>query len=106
MEPLRRMKIGSIFFIYFFIPVTPIAAYESKDYLLIDRIVNSCYNDNESCNSALLKIHNFQRNAAINKNFSCQTRLLGLEANLIMAMNSNLKKNDAKNVMQAVRKYC
>ncbi len=87
-------------------PVTPIAAFESIDYLLIDRLVNSCYEDNESCNSALLKIHNFQRNAAINKKFPCQTRLLGLEANMIMAMNSKLKKKEAKNIIDAVKKYC
>ena len=106
MDPLRRMQIGSIFCIYLFILVTPIGAFESKDYLLIDNLVNRCYKDNESCNSALLTIHDFQRNAAINKKFSCQTRLLGLEANLIMAMNSKLKRNDAKIMIQALKKYC
>ena len=81
-------------------------AFETKDYLVMDMLVKSCYKNIESCNKALFKIHNYQKNAVINKKFSCQTRLLGLEANLIMAMNSNLKKNDAKNVMQAVKKYC
>ena len=77
-----------------------------KDYFVIDALVKSCYENTESCNSALIKIHSFQKNAAINKKFSCQTRLLGLEANLIMAMNSNLKKKEAKNILQAVKKYC
>ena len=79
---------------------------ESREYLAIDILVRSCYKDIRSCNASLFKIHNYQKNAAINKNFSCQTRLLGLEANLIMAMNFNLKKKDAKNIIQAVRKYC
>ena len=86
--------------------VTPIIAFESRDYLLIDRLVNSCHEDTKSCNTALLKIHSFQKNAAINKNFSCQTRLLGLEANLIMAMNSNIKRMEGKSIIKAVKKYC
>ena len=103
---LRKIKMLSIFFIYLFIPLTPLAAFESRDYLIINMLVNSCYKDTKSCNLALSKIHNYQKKSAINQNFSCQTRLLGLEANLIMAMNSNLKRNEAKSMIQAVKKYC
>ena len=81
-------------------------ANESKDFLIIDKLVKSCYKDIKSCNSALIKIHSYQENAAINKKFSCQTRLLGLEANLIMAMNSNIKRKGAKSIIQTVKKYC
>ena len=81
-------------------------AFDHRDYLIIDTLVNSCYKDIDSCNSALIKIHSYQKNAAMNKKFSCQTRLLGLEANLIMAMNSNFKKKKAKSIIQAVKKYC
>ncbi len=77
-----------------------------RDYLLIDRLVDSCYKDKDFCNDSLFKINNYQKNAAKNKNFSCQTRLLGLEANLIMAMNSNLKINEGKNLIDSVKKYC
>ena len=88
------------------IPLNPLIAYEQRDYILIDRLVRSCYKDIEFCNAALLKIHNYQKNASINKKFSCQTRLLGLEANLIMAMNSNFKKNESKSIIDAIKKYC
>ena len=81
-------------------------AFESKDYILIDKLVNSCYKDIESCKSALSKINNYQKNSAINKKFSCQTRLLGLEANLIMAMNSNVKKKEGESIIEAVKKHC
>ena len=81
-------------------------AFEYKDYLVIDSLVKSCYENTESCNSALIKINSFQKNAAINKKFSCQTRLLGLEANLIMAMNFNLKRKEAKNIIDSLKKYC
>ena len=81
-------------------------ALEFRDYLVLDALVTSCYKDADSCESALLKIHSYQKNAAINKKFSCQTRLLGLEANLIMAMNYNLKIKESQNIIQAVKKYC
>ena len=103
---LNKNKIVSILFIYLCIPLTPLGALEYSDYLVIETLVKSCYKDIESCNSALIKIHSYQENAAINKKFSCQTRLLGLEANLIMAMDSNLKKKEATNIMQAVKKFC
>ena len=79
---------------------------QSKDLLVIDLLVKSCYKDIKSCNEALLKIHNYQKNAAKNKKFSCQTRLLGLEANLIMATNSNFKRKEVKNIIDAIKKYC
>ena len=101
-----KNKILSILFIYLFIPLIPIKAFESRDYLVIDMLVESCYKDTENCKSALFKIHNYQKNAAINKKFSCQTRLLGLEANLIMATNSNFKRKEAKNIVDAIKKYC
>ena len=50
--------------------------------------------------------NNYQKNAARNKKFSCQTRLLGLEANLIMAKNSNFKRKEAKNIIDSIKKYC
>ena len=88
------------------IPLIPLMAIENRDFLLINTLVKSCYRDIKSCNQALLKINNYQINAAINKKFSCQTRLLGLEANLIMAMNSDFKRKKAKNILDAIKKYC
>ena len=87
-------------------PLNPYIAMELKDHAMVEMLVESCYKDVKSCNKALLKINNFQKNAATNKKFSCQTRLLGLEANLIMAMNDHLKIKDTQNIIQAVKKYC
>ena len=103
---LNKNKIAYSLFIYLCIHLTPLIAFEYRDYIAIDKLVKSCYKDIEFCNSALIKIHSYQKKAAINKKFSCQTRLLGLEANLIMAMNSNLKKKVPKNIMQSIKKYC
>ena len=89
-----------------FISLNPLIAIESRNYHVIEQLVMSCYRDIRSCNKALYKINEFQKNAAINKKFSCQTRLLGLEANLIMAMNSNFKNKEAKIIIDSIKKYC
>ena len=60
-------KIVSILFIFVCIPLTPIIAFEYRDFLVIDKLLESCYKDKNSCNSALIKIHNYQQNAVINK---------------------------------------
>ena len=101
----EKIKLLS-FFIYVFIPLISLIAIQSKEYQEIDLLVSKCYKDIKSCKKALFKINDYQRNAAINKKFSCQTRLLGLEANLIMAMNSELKRKEAKSIIQSIKKYC
>ena len=81
-------------------------ALERQEYTVIDMLVKSCQKDIKSCNKALLKIQNYQEDAAISNKFSCQTRLLGLEANLIMAINSNFKRDNFKSIINAIKKYC
>ena len=102
----EKNKFLFIFITYLFISLIPLLARESRDFLVIDMIVNRCYRDIKSCNNGLLKINNFQKNAAMYKNFSCQTRLLGLESNLIMASNSNFKRKEAKSIISSIKKYC
>ena len=103
---LKKNKFLFVLFIFLFLPLPPLMANQSRDFLVIDSLVKSCYRDTKSCNKALLQINNYQKNAAVNKKFSCQTRLLGLEANLIMATNSNFKRKEAKNIVDAIKKYC
>ena len=87
-------------------PMTPIIALDSTDYFVIDRLVKSCYEDNKTCKKALFEINKHQKNAAKNKKFSCQTNLLGLEGNLIMAMKNNLKRIEAKSITQTLNEFC
>ncbi len=103
---IEKIKFESILFMYFFIPLNPLIANEFISYQEIDLMVRNCYKDTKYCKEALFKINNYQRNAAINKEFSCQTRLLGLEANLIMASNSNFKRKQGKSIIYAIKKYC
>ncbi len=103
---LEKNKFVFVVFIYILIPSNPLIANQSKDYLDINILVMRCYKDMKSCKKALFKVNNYQKNAARNKKFSCQTRLLGLEANLIMAMNSNFKRKQAKSIINSIKKYC
>ena len=102
----EKIKYVTIFLLWLPSSLSPLMANESRDHEIIDIIVMSCYEEMKFCNKALSKINDFQKKAAMNKNFSCQTRLLGLEANLIMAMNSNFKKKDARSIIDAIEKYC
>ncbi|MBW3049944.1 hypothetical protein DNJ72_07285 [Prochlorococcus marinus XMU1403] len=102
----EKIKFLLVLYIYIFIPLNPLIAKESKEYIEIDILVSRCYKDIKSCKEALFKINDYQKSAAINKKFSCQTRLLGLEANLIMAMNSNFKRKEAKSIIDSIKKYC
>ncbi len=104
--PFKKIKFVSVLLIYILIPLNPLIADHSKNYLEIDMLVLRCYKDIKSCKDALFKINEYQKNAAINKKFSCQTRLLGLEANLIMATNSNFKRKEAKSIIESIKEYC
>ena len=105
-SPFEKIKLTFVVYIYILIPLNPLIAIESKEFLGIDTLVMRCYKDIKSCKEALFKINDYQKSAAINKKFSCQTRLLGLEANLIMAMNSNFKRKEAKSIIDSIKKYC
>ena len=102
----EKIKLTFVVYIYILIPLNPLIAIESKEFLEIDTLVMRCYKDIKSCKEALFKINDYQKSAAINKKFSCQTRLLGLEANLIKAMNSNFKRKEAKIIIDSIKKYC
>ena len=105
-SPFEKIKLTFVVYIYILIPLNPLIAIESKEFLEIDTLVMRCYKDIKSCKEALFEINDYQKSAAINKKFSCQTRLLGLEANLIMAMNSNFKRKEAKSIIDSIKKYC
>ena len=105
-SPFEKIKLTFVVYICILIPLNPLIAKGSKEYIEIDTLVMRCYKDIKSCKEALFKINEYQKSAAINKKFSCQTRLLGLEANLIMAMNSNFKRKEAKSIIDSIKKYC
>ena len=102
----ERIKYLFVLYIYLFLSLNHVIADQSQDHLEIDLLIMRCYKDTKYCKEALFKINNYQIIAATNKKFSCQTRLLGLEANLIMASNSNFKRKEAKIIIDDIKRYC
>ena len=102
----KRKRLFYILFIYLFIFSSRVVSAGFKNHHEINFLVDRCFIDERNCKEALVRIHSYQEEAESDKDFLCQTRLLGLEANLLMAMNNNLKKKKAYNIVKAVKKYC
>ena len=102
----KRKGLFYILIIYFSLFSSPFVFAGFKNQQEIHLLVDRCLLDLSYCKEALVRIHSYQEEAEIDKNFPCQTSLLGLEANLLMAMNNNLKHNKIYNIIKAVNKYC
>ena len=61
---------------------------QARDFQLVLSLSNECFNSRErqTCLNAIEQIEEFQLISGSQENYSCQTRLLGLQAKLIMAM--------------------
>ncbi len=62
--------------------------------------------DGESCINAVKRLENAQRHAASQGKYSCQTHLLGLEADLIMTILNEDRLKSAKFILQEIGKLC
>ena len=100
----KRFFYNLTIYISFFFSATVSAGF--KNHQEINHLVDRCFLDSSDCKEALVRIHSYQVEAASDKDFPCQTSLLGLEANLLMAMNNNLKKKKTYNIVKAVQKFC
>ena len=103
---LKRKRFLYYLFIYFSLFLSGIGSAGLKNYRDINIHVDKCILDSRNCKEAFVLIHSYQEAAASSNNYPCQTRLLGLEANLIMAMNNNLKKKKLYDATNSVEKYC
>ncbi len=103
---LKRKRLFYILTIYFSFFSSGLVSAGLKQHKEINLLVDRCFLDSSKCKEAVVIINSYQVEAASNKDFPCQTSLLGLEANLLMAMNNNLKRKKAYNIVKAVKKYC
>ena len=102
----KMKRLFYILTIYFSLFSSAFVSAGFKNQQEINLLVDRCLLDSSYCKEALVIIHSYQVEAASDKDFPCQTRLLGLESNLLMAMNNNLKKKKTYNIVKAVKKYC
>ena len=103
---LKRKRLFYLLTIYFSFFLSALLSAGFENYQEINLLVDRCLHDSIDCKETLVRIHSYQVEAASDKDFPCQTRLLGLESNLLMAMNNNLKKKKTYNLVKAVKKYC
>ena len=87
----RKRLFYFLFIGHFFFPSALVSA-SVQNHKEINIMIDRCIRDQANCKDALVRIHFYQVQASNDENFPCQTRLLGLEANIIMAMNDNLKR--------------
>ncbi|MDP7327162.1 MAG: hypothetical protein QF862_00805 [Prochlorococcaceae cyanobacterium ETNP7_MAG_30] len=80
----------------------------SAAQLPITSLVVECFRSGrlEPCQRALLRAEALQRSAAAQDNYSCQTLLLGLQADLIMTQLQAGRGDDALAMLDEVNKGC
>tara|TARA_Y100001968_G_scaffold4271_2_gene3792 strand:+ start:727 stop:1053 length:327 start_codon:yes stop_codon:yes gene_type:complete len=86
--------------------VNALFAIDRKEHL--NQIVISCFNFKQSdvCEEALIRLEGIQSNEASLGNYSCQTRLLGLQADLIMTMQNKVKRSSFQRKLKEIKQFC
>ncbi len=106
------IKIIKVFLLLFSLSSTLlIAATHSSEFRLgkdIEKLAIQCLSQEnlQSCREAIYLVHKLQLNSKDIMNYPCQTRLLGLEANLIMGLNKTGKKNKTFQMIKQVKRFC
>ena len=74
----------------------------------IEVLVNECLNENNlvSCKKSLVSLEDLQVKAVKNRMYSCQTRILGLEADLIMQTHGLIRAIPALERLDEVKSSC
>ena len=81
---------------------------QARDFQLVLSLSNECFNSRErqTCLNAIEQIEEFQLISGSQENYSCQTRLLGLESKLIMVLLNKHKNRSHLNTLKEVHTFC
>ena len=81
---------------------------QARDFQLVLSLSNECFNSRERqiCLNAIEQIEEFQLISGSQENYSCQTRLLGLESKLIMVFLNKHKNRSHLNTLKEVHTFC
>ena len=81
---------------------------QAGDFQLVLSLSKQCFNSRErqTCLNAIEKIEDFQLISGSQENYSCQTRLLGLESKLIMVLLNKHKNRSHLNTLKEVHTFC
>ena len=81
---------------------------QAGGFQLVHSLSKECFNSRErqTCLNAIEQIEEFQLISGSQENYSCQTRLLGLESKLIMVLLNKHKNRSHLNTLKEVHTYC
>tara|TARA_Y100001968_G_C19214350_1_gene646383 strand:- start:331 stop:657 length:327 start_codon:yes stop_codon:yes gene_type:complete len=60
----------------------------------------------EECKRSLIKLEDLQNKAALREDYACQTRLLGLQTDLMLIMNHQKRKASPITMIKEVKSFC
>lgn len=81
---------------------------KSADLPSIVSLSQECFRSGltQACRRAIVATEKFQLHSGSKDRYSCQTRLLGLEANLIMRMNKGPRNKWSSKAINDVKNLC
>ena len=81
---------------------------QARDFQLVLSLSNECFNSRErqTCLNAIEQIEEFQLISGSQENYSCQTRLLGLESKLIMVILNKHENRSDLSTLKEVQTFC
>ena len=81
---------------------------QAENIKLIFPLSHECFSSKERqlCLKAIEKIEEFQIIRGLQKDFACQTRLLGLQSKLIMVVLNKQKRPSFDSDMKDVKRFC
>ena len=81
---------------------------QARDFQLVLALSNECFisRERQTCLNAIEQIEEFQLISGSHENYSCQTRLLGLESKLIMVLLNKHKNRSHLNTLKEVHTFC
>ncbi len=96
----------SLFILYGWHPTALAGEHEALSEL--DSLSIKCLKtrDRSICRRALFHAEVLQHQAALHGNYACQSRLLGLEADLLMISFKNVRRESLMAMLQASKKFC
>ena len=98
-----------LFFCYIYIFAIPSSrSYEPKQLKDIIALTVKCINSGSKqlCTEGLDVTKEYKFYSGHSNNYPCQTRLLAIEANLIMGMNKTAKKTRAYKIIKEAKRFC
>ena len=81
---------------------------QARDFQLVLSLSNECFNSRERqiCLNAIEQIQESQLISGYQEDYSCQTRLLGLESKLIMVILNKHKNQSRLSILKEVQTFC